>query len=733
MFAIVHPPSDVQDGNAGSCRALAQYLDKEAGEGLRFFSHTEQNISVEQVIASIDTNKQKLGADDAKFFMLSLNPSEAEQKHLIGRDVSDISELTADERQEVIRKLEIFTRSAMDEYAQNFGRDKIRSGADLMYFARVETERIYKHTDEAVKDGMAKIGDVKPGLQFHVHIIVSRKSLDGKTKLSPQVKSTGNEWELEGRGTVKRGFSHINWKVRVQQAFNESFSYQSKEAETYQIKQPPQQEKIVASIPDKTLRDLLMNYQFTAANQIVFAMREQGYEHLVRHGVHTFSRDGGTFQISHSELKQFERPLSEEQLEDIAKRFDLAKYENGNGNYNENGLQVKEVSFFTYQMDESGQKYLKDVSYKVIVDEQTKMVVSFATVRQFAFAHQINLMKSDLDKEVVLRKMKNADLKDLLSNYRFTAGNQIVVAMKERGYEHRVRKGVHTFKHPVHGTVSIRHKDLVNFQEKIDDATMQDIAERFNLYKFKKDFAEGSYNENGLSAKTIEFNTYVKVPIKPEGGENQESEPDNTTQEKQSALGENEDDKVKYRKELKSVSYDVIYDDKTHVTIPVSLLKHFAYKYDISLMDRFKHSYAVENEDMRECLRNPELKNVRQINKEMRSRGYRVEMDEEGRYTYTRGDTSFKMERRDLRAFTNYAKNTKEKDTFADNTGRAASMIGGSIQNKIMNEILGDNFRTERMVIGKVKTAVSLVQNPANIKMMLVRKIAGFLNPFKEL
>lgn len=37
MFAIVHPPSDVQDGNAGSCRALAQYLDKEAGEGLRFF------------------------------------------------------------------------------------------------------------------------------------------------------------------------------------------------------------------------------------------------------------------------------------------------------------------------------------------------------------------------------------------------------------------------------------------------------------------------------------------------------------------------------------------------------------------------------------------------------------------------------------------------------------------------------------------------------------------------
>ena len=52
-------------------------------------------------------------------------------------------------------------------------------------------------------------------------------------KLSPGAKSAGNTWELEGRGTVKRGFSHEGWKVRVQECFNRKFGYQAKEGETY--------------------------------------------------------------------------------------------------------------------------------------------------------------------------------------------------------------------------------------------------------------------------------------------------------------------------------------------------------------------------------------------------------------------------------------------------------------------------------------------------------------------
>ena len=47
--------------------------------------------------------------------------------HLIGRKVDDFKELTPQERKEVFQKLEAFTRSAMDEYALNFGRDNIRA------------------------------------------------------------------------------------------------------------------------------------------------------------------------------------------------------------------------------------------------------------------------------------------------------------------------------------------------------------------------------------------------------------------------------------------------------------------------------------------------------------------------------------------------------------------------------------------------------------------------------
>ena len=177
--------ANLAQATIGDVLLVAQYLEKETGEGQRFFSHTEQDISPERVIMDIDGNKKALGANDAKFFMLSLNPSQSEQMHLIGRKVDDFKELTPQEKKEVFQKLEAFTRSAMDEYALNFGRDNIRGGQDLMYYARVETERSYHPEDEEAKQGIARIGEPKPGLNLHVHVIVSRKSLDGKVKLSP--------------------------------------------------------------------------------------------------------------------------------------------------------------------------------------------------------------------------------------------------------------------------------------------------------------------------------------------------------------------------------------------------------------------------------------------------------------------------------------------------------------------------------------------------------------------
>lgn len=590
MFAKVHPAEDVKSGNTGSCHDLVRYLEKETGEGQRFFSHTEQDISPERVIMDIDGNKKALGANDAKFFMLSLNPSQSEQMHLIGRKVDDFKELAPQEKKEVFQKLEAFTRSAMDEYALNFGRDNIRGGQDLMYYARVETERSYHPEDEEVKQGIARIGEPKPGLNLHVHVIVSRKSLDGKVKLSPGAKSAGNTWELEGRGTVKRGFSHEGWKVRVQECFNRKFDYQAKEGETYVR---PQVSAEIGKITNPELKNLLENYRFTSANQIVVAMKEQGYTHKVRKGVHSFSREG------------------------------------------------------------------------------------------------------------------------------------------ER--------------------VSIRHKDLKKFADpKLESRHMEGIIERFNLYKYKQEGV--AYRENGLEAKNISFLTYQKVPIEPEEDKSvtgkpetkeeaqqpqqetpgSEAHPEETENEAETPMPE--PDPVKYRKELKEVSYDVLFDRETKTYVPISAIRKYAYENEINLIDRYKHGYAVRNEDLRECLANPEYRTVRQINKAMRERGYTIERDEAGNYTYIKGESSFFMERRDLLAFTGYAKDTggRERGTHRS-ADKTVGFIGGKAKQKLINEILGDSFRTERMLVGNVKKAVSLIQNPANIKMMLIKQIGSFLNPFKEL
>mgnify|MGYP000418000432 FL=1 len=592
MFAKVHPAEDVKSGNTGSCHDLVRYLEKETGEGQRFFSHTEQDISPERVIMDIDGNKKALGANDAKFFMLSLNPSQSEQMHLIGRKVDDFKELAPQEKKEVFQKLEAFTRSAMDEYALNFGRDNIRGGQDLMYYARVETERSYHPEDEEVKQGIARIGEPKPGLNLHVHVIVSCKSLDGKVKLSPGAKSAGNTWELEGRGTVKRGFSHEGWKVRVQECFNRKFDYQAKEGETYVR---PQVSAEIGKITNPELKRILQDEQFTAANQIVAAMREQGYTHQVRKGVHSFSREG------------------------------------------------------------------------------------------------------------------------------------------ER--------------------VSIRHKDLKKFADpKLESRHMEGIIERFNLYKYKQEGV--AYRENGLEAKNISFLTYQKVPIEPEEDKSvtgkpetkeeaqqpqqetpgSEAHPEETENEAETPMPE--PDPVKYRKELKEVSYDVLFDRETKTYVPISAIRKYAYENEINLIDRFKHGYAVRNEDLRECLANPEYRTVRQINKAMRERGYTIERDEAGNYTYIKGESSFFMERRDLLAFTGYAKDTggreRERGTHRS-ADKTVGFIGGKAKQKLINEILGDSFRTERMLVGNVKKAVSLIQNPANIKMMLIKQIGSFLNPFKEL
>ena len=87
-----------------------------------------------------------------------------------------------------------------------------------------ETERHYKGDDPEVKAGKAKAGERKPGLQLHVHIIVSRMDRSQTVSLSPLSKSRGNRQVLDGRDVVV-GFDRSQWSARCASRFNQRYGY----------------------------------------------------------------------------------------------------------------------------------------------------------------------------------------------------------------------------------------------------------------------------------------------------------------------------------------------------------------------------------------------------------------------------------------------------------------------------------------------------------------------------
>jgi Family of unknown function (DUF5712) len=191
--------------NSGSCRALVNYLskeDKNKGVGKEsFFSHDKDQVLSIDVIKSIDNNRPLIGKNEAKFYSLVVAPRPDEMEHI----KNDKTMLKA------------YVRDTMDIYAGNFnkkdGTSKNLTGSDLVYFAKVEENRYYKGTDEAVKQGTARQGDVLEGDNTHVHIIVSRQDRTQRIKLSPLANS-------------KKLFSRENFKLSSCLRFDEHYKYQ---------------------------------------------------------------------------------------------------------------------------------------------------------------------------------------------------------------------------------------------------------------------------------------------------------------------------------------------------------------------------------------------------------------------------------------------------------------------------------------------------------------------------
>lgn len=179
-------PSETGD-NKGSCGALVAYLEKENKDKKRlddhenWFNGRSTVIKPHEVRIGIDNNIAKLGKEDSKFFLINISPSQKELHYLISQFGEEGAKV----------KLKEFAIKVMDEYAKNFKRNTIRNHKDLLWFGKLESYRYYGYNDKEVKRGDKERGERKDGHQLHLQIIVSRKDITNKIKLSPQNTSRG--------------------------------------------------------------------------------------------------------------------------------------------------------------------------------------------------------------------------------------------------------------------------------------------------------------------------------------------------------------------------------------------------------------------------------------------------------------------------------------------------------------------------------------------------------------
>ena len=168
---------------------------------------------------------------DDKFYMLSINPSQDEAAHLIrkvtGKQVTEFEQLTVEEQEKshswVEELLPELYGPVCGEFSQ--GEDKIRKGSCLFWEGGNGTP--LQEQWWGSEGGTGKVGDRKPGLQLHVHIIVSRNDVTQTVRLSPLARSKGSFNELE---TVRKSWwasNRMEWKARCTDRFISMYGYKA--------------------------------------------------------------------------------------------------------------------------------------------------------------------------------------------------------------------------------------------------------------------------------------------------------------------------------------------------------------------------------------------------------------------------------------------------------------------------------------------------------------------------
>jgi hypothetical protein len=191
--------------NKSSAARLGNYLNKEPSnkqnEGV--FFNTQGDFDKKKVVEAIDNNVKGLTKTDDKFYSLVIAPSAKELEH-ISNDQA---------------KLKAFTIACMEKYANNFnlGGTPLNTGKklsekDLVWYATIHQNRAYKGTDIEVLNGEKKSGDLKAGLQTHIHVVVSARDKEQKITLNP---NTSN----------RNRFRMTAWFEANQKQFNQQFDF----------------------------------------------------------------------------------------------------------------------------------------------------------------------------------------------------------------------------------------------------------------------------------------------------------------------------------------------------------------------------------------------------------------------------------------------------------------------------------------------------------------------------
>ncbi|WP_051209895.1 DUF5712 family protein [Gelidibacter mesophilus] len=302
MHLKIQGGGDGKYSNQGSCSSLVSYLEHEDLERIKqglkaepFFNHSGE-VSGNTIISEIDNNKKKLCKNDSKFFMITFSPSKEEQKHL-GLKEENKSEKIKD----YVRK------ELMQQYAENF--NKGLNAEDLMYFAKIHHERIKSANDE----------------NLHVHILVSRKTLDGRLKISPQTNHRNTK-----SGAVKGGFVRIDFYKNAEMAFDRKFLYLRKKEEHFDYKK---QYKIAKPDELKLLIEskLLYNQKQSEQHLSFFnLLKEQDFDsdlidHMLKGG--RVQKDQSIYSIALTNEGQFQLQSIKRTLDSLKQNLEITNEE----------------------------------------------------------------------------------------------------------------------------------------------------------------------------------------------------------------------------------------------------------------------------------------------------------------------------------------------------------------------------------------------------------------------